>query len=341
MLPAASGVGLNASGETKPRIAALAAVLVEHPLAFPLSRWQTNLTMNTNRREFFKLAAVSTIAAAASPTVSVAANAAPAKTAHLRLSCQDGVAPGKDLSEKFDFLESLGFEGVEWGGGGLPGRVEGIQKALQGRKLKTSAICAGFSGCLISEKDEDRKKAVASIKEILTAAGALGSTGMIVVPAFNGQTKLGHWEAREVLVETLADLGEHALKAGTTVLLEPLNRQEAHFLRQVADAAEICKNSKSAGACVMGDFWHMTWEEPDDMAAFLAAGERLRHVHMASRKSRRMPGEDEGDHYVNGFKGLKFIGYDNFVSFECGCKGDRKAALTTAVKLLREQWQMA
>jgi sugar phosphate isomerase/epimerase len=62
---------------------------------------------------------------------------------------------------------------------------------------------------------------------------------------------------------------------------------------------------------------------------------------MASRKTRRMPGEDEGDHYVNGFKGLKFIGYGDFVSFECGCKGDRKTVLTAAVKLLREQWEMA
>jgi len=31
----------------------------------------------------------------------------------------------------------------------------------------------------------------ATMKEILTAAGALGSTGMIMVPAFTGQTTLG------------------------------------------------------------------------------------------------------------------------------------------------------
>ena len=89
----------------------------------------------------------------------------------------------------------------------------------------------------------------------------------------------------------------------------------------------------------MGDFWHMTWEETSDTAAFLSAAKYLHHVHMASRKSRNMPGEDEGDNYTEGFRGLKLIGYQDFVSFECGCKGgDRKKALTTAAKLLRDQW---
>ena len=91
----------------------------------------------------------------------------------------------------------------------------------------------------------------------------------------------------------------------------------------------------------MADFWHMTWEEPNDMAAVVAAGEKLRHVHIASRKTRKIPGEDAGDNYVVGFTGLKLIGYQGFVSFECGNKGDKKVALPAAVKLLREQWEKA
>jgi sugar phosphate isomerase/epimerase len=250
------------------------------------------------------------------------------------------VAPGNSLAEKLDFLEELGFEGFEPGGGGLSKRVEELQKALQGRKIKISAICAGFQGVIISEQEETRRKAIDSMKEILTAAGALGSTGLIIVPAFNGQTKLGHQESRELLVKLLAELGDHAQKAGTRILLEPLNRRECHFLRQLADAAAICNDVNNPGISQMGDFWHMTWEEPSDAAAFLAASKHLHHVHIASRKTRNMPGEDEGDNYVDGFRGLKLIGYQDFVSFECGCKGDRKKSLTAAVKLLRDQWAM-
>jgi len=50
------------------------------------------------------------------------------------------------------------------------------------------------------------------MKEILTAAGALGSRGMIRVPAFHHQTKLGHQEARELLVKLLGELGDHTRK---------------------------------------------------------------------------------------------------------------------------------
>jgi sugar phosphate isomerase/epimerase len=297
--------------------------------------------MKLNRRHFLTVSTATGILGAAAPAARAFNLPDPPQKAALRLSCQEGVAPGKTLAEKLDFMEELGFVGIEPWGGGLQNRVEEFQKALQGRKVKLSAVCAGFEGCLISEQEPVRQKAISSTKEILTAAGALGSTGMIVVPAFHNQTKLDHKESRELLVKLLADLGDHAQKAGTRVLLEPLNRRECHFLRQVADAAAICNDVNNPGVALMGDFWHMTWEEPCDMAAFMAGRKYLHHVHMASRKERKMPGEDQGDNYVMGFKGLKAIGYQDYVSFECGCKGDPKKALKEAVKLLRDQWEQA
>lgn len=295
------------------------------------------------RREFFTLSAVAGLMAGVTPAARAFQIPDPAQKARLRLSCQEGVAPGKTLTEKLDWLEAQGFESIEPWGGGLGKRVEEFQKAFTGRKIGIGAICAGFEGVLISEKEEERTKALNSMKEILTAAGALGSTGMVMVPAFNGQTKMGHQEARELLVnKLLPELGDHALKAGTRVLLEPLNRGECHFMRQVSDGAAIARDSKSAGIGVMGDFWHMTFEETSDFAAFVSAGKYLHHVHMASRQTRNMPGEDPGDSYVDGFRGLKAIGYQDFVSFECGLKGsDRAKALSEAVKLLKANWEEA
>ncbi|WP_286847314.1 MULTISPECIES: sugar phosphate isomerase/epimerase family protein, partial [unclassified Proteiniphilum] len=189
-----------------------------------------------------------------------------------------------------------------------------------------------------------RKQCRNTMEDLIIAAGELGSIGVIIVPAFNSQVPVmpHNQETRDFLCEQFEEMGTFAQQQGTTVILEPLNRREAFYLRQVGDAASICRDINNPGVKCMGDFWHMTWEENSDMGAFISAGEHLQHVHVASRKRRSMPGEDgEADNYVNGFKGLKMIGYDKYVSFECGCQGDRKVVVPAALELLRKQWEEA
>lgn len=262
----------------------------------------------------------------------------------LKLSFQEGTAPGANLNEKFDYMENLGIVGFEPGGGGLAGRVSEIKEALKGRTIKVSAICAGFSGFVLSSEEAVRKEFDTTIKEIIVAAGELESTGVIFVPAFNSQLPvMPHTrETRDKLCEIINELGTFAQQQGTTVIFEPLNRGEAFYLRQVADAASICRDINNPGVRCMGDFWHMTFEETSDYGAFFSAGEYLQHVHIASRKRRSMPGEDgEADNYTEGFKALKMLAYDKYVSYECGCQGDRAVVVPESVALLRKQWSEA
>lgn len=301
--------------------------------------------MSLNRRSFLGTA-VSGVAFAASGGLfsSFKSDASSGKkhSSKLKISCQEGIAPGKTLTEKLDFMESLDIVGLEIWGGGLEKRVTEIQQALQNRSIKVSAICAGFEGWLIADDPAIREKCMNSMKTIIGAAGELGSTGVIFVPAFNNQKSLPDKEARELLLGQMKELGDYAHERKTRILIEPLNRRECYFCRQVADGAAIVRDVNSPGAAVMGDFWHMTWEETNDRAAFLAAGDYLHHVHIASRKRRKMPGEDgEADVYINGFRGLKEINYQDYVSFECGSVGDPKVTLPAAVKLMREQWKKA
>lgn len=263
----------------------------------------------------------------------------------LNISFQEGTLQGDSLNAKLDIMESLGVNGLEVGGRGLGNRVDEIKQALAGRNIKVSAICAGFQGFMLAEDEATRNLCRDTMREIIVAAGALGSTGVIIVPAFNGQkpAKPHTQETRDFLCQWFNELGSFAHENGTTVIFEPLNRGEAFYLRQVADAASICRDINNPGVKCMGDFWHMTHEETSDLGAFLSAGKYLQHVHMASRKRRIMPGEDgEADNYVDGFRGLKILGYDKYVSFECGTKmEDRNAAATQAVELLRKQWEEA
>ena len=265
--------------------------------------------------------------------------------AKLNLSFQEGTLEGDSLNAKLDLMEKLGVVGLEVGGGELGKRVDEIKKALEGRNIKVSAICGGVKGFMLSQDETIRDQCRDSMREMIVAAGALGSTGVLTVPAFSSQVPaFPHTqETRDFLCKWYDDLATFAHQNGTKVILEPLNRGEAFYLRLVADAASICRDVNNPGLSCMGDFWHMTWEETSDLGAFISAGKHLQHVHMASRKRRLMPGEDdEADNYVDGFRGLKLIGYNNYVSFECGSKAaNRNEAAARAVELLRKQWEEA
>ena len=297
-----------------------------------------------DRRNFLKVGAAGLAIASTPLTTLTSCTSAKKKTGVLNISFQEKTAPGSSLDEKFDYMEKLGVTGFEPHGNQLITRFNEFQQALKGRNIKVSAICAGFKGFILAEDPAVKAEFDSTMRELIAAAGEIGSTGVIMVPAFNRQKPcMPHTlETRAYLCEQMHELGEYALQHNTTVILEPLNRKEAHYLRQVADAAAICRDSKSAGVKCMGDFWHMQ-EETSDYAAFLSAGpEYLQHVHIASRGERKMPGEDgELDTYVDGFRALKEMGYDKYVSFECGCKGDREISVPAAVELIRTQWELA
>lgn len=294
--------------------------------------------MRANRRAFIAGTTAAAFGLAASRTFGVELPA-PKQAAVLKLSSQLGVIPGGSLEAKLAKMKAWGFEGVELGGD-IVGNEKKYRDAVANAGLKVSAICWGScEGKLVSEDESKRKEGVDALKQVLESAGQLDSTGVIYVPAFNGQTKLTNQEIRKVLLDTFPAIGEYAVSVKSRILFEPLNRGEAYFLRQVADGAAICRDINSPGVQLMGDFYHMYIEETSDLAAFLAAGDYLHHVHLASR-IRVLPGQDERQ-FVDGFRGLKLIGYQDYCSFECGVKGDREVEIPKSMAFLREQWQKA
>ena len=295
--------------------------------------------MNITRRGFIASTATAAAGAAIAPGSARAEEPKAKPEAVLKLSSQLRIIPGKDLAEKLAMMEKWGFDGVELGGD-IVGKEKKYEDAVKKTNLKVSAICWGsHNGDLVSDVVEKRAGGVEALKCVLTAAGALGSTGVVFVPAFNGQTKLNNQEIRKVLVDTLPAIGDHAVKAGTRLLMEPLNRREAFFLRQVADAASIARDCQSPGIGVMGDFYHMAVEETSDLGAFISGGPDVHHVHLASR-TRVLPGQDDR-RFVDGFRGLKWIGYRDYCSYECSVRGDAREEIPKSMAFLRDQWAMA
>ena len=70
------------------------------------------------RRDFIKLSAMAGLAAAITPAAKAFQIPDPAQPAELKISLQEGVAPGNSLKEKLDFMEANGIVGLEPGGGG-------------------------------------------------------------------------------------------------------------------------------------------------------------------------------------------------------------------------------
>ncbi len=304
--------------------------------------------MTLDRRKFIKTTLAGSAAVAVGGCSSFATASGKSRGAssnvELKLSFQEGNAPGANLIEKFDFMEANGVVGFEPHGKPLLSRKQEFKDALKGRNIKMSAVCAGFDGFILSTDPEIRKLCRDTMEQLIIAAGEFESTGVIIVPAFNHQVPaMPHTqETRDFLCEQFDEMGTLAQQHGTTVILEPLNRGEAFYLRQVADAASICRDIANPGVTCLGDFWHMTWEETSDYGAFISAGDYLQHIHIASRKRRITPGEDgEADNYVDGFKALKKLEYDKYVSFECGAEGEREVVIPAALELLRAQWEEA
>ena len=309
-----------------------------------------------NRREFIACASFAG-AASAVATAGAEGRKSPEGGAQLRLCLQWGAIPvADDFNAKLDYLEANGYSAVEIPTGKtgewLLEKGEAFGKAMAGRKLTCATVCGPSRFDYADPAKNDAE--VARFMPILEIAGALKSVGVIICPA-RAKPEVGLKELREDFVtNTGKRLAEKAAKCGTSIVLEPLQRKETPFLRQVSDGAKMAQEI-GEGCKVMADLWHMTWEEANDRAAILAAGPLLAHVHIASRRTRKIPGSDgEADDYRLAFRGLKEIGYGGAVSLEAGwvpkgkdAKGkpilpdlaERHTILSGMCALLRAQWE--
>lgn len=280
----------------------------------------------------------------------------PERPAELNLCLQWWGIPGNEMKEKLDFLEANGFGAVEIPSGDWPIKNADLMiEALKGRKLFLATAC-GPSDFSYAEQ-EKREAEVQKFLPIIEALGKMKSVGLILCPARGRLSEPGYLSGKELRKDFVENTGkrlaQQAAKHGTSIVLEPLRRNETPFLHQIADAARIAADI-GPGAAVMGDFWHMGLEEMSFMGAFLSAGKLLKHVHIAGLKERIVPGvHPEADQYVDGFKGLKLIGYRGAISFEGGWprnpadpkkelpQEEKTKLILNMVKFLREQWAMA
>ncbi len=253
------------------------------------------------------------------------------------------IVPGETLEERLATLEAWGYQGIQLSRRTLELGWPAIKRALAGSSVR---LCiAGGTGGLLAADPEARRAAVERLKDGLRLAADVGAIGSLVVPVrlqpelpAPSPPKTLYELEREILIEELAEVAPVAEETGTVVIIEPLNRYETHFIRQLSQAADICRAVGSPGIKLMADFFHMNIEEADMGKAIEEVADCLAYVHLAD-SNRYQPGAGHLD-FRPGFAALKRIGYDGYMTLECRILGEDKGqALVETARYIRAIWE--
>jgi sugar phosphate isomerase/epimerase len=264
----------------------------------------------------------------------------------MKLACQEQLLPGGSLQAKFEFARRAGFDGIELrarGDGQFAARLPELRAAVRaGVVMRT--VCPETDH-FIGDFDADRRRdAVTQLRSQLSVIAELGGEG-VLTPASWGMFSLrlppftpprGPQEDREVLLEALTVLGEHAAREGVWLAVEPLNRYEDYMVNRLDQAAGLAQEvQRLAGVDsvrVCADLFHMNIEEDDLAKAIVDTGRRIAHVHVDD-SNRLQPGTGHLD-FAGVFDALRTIGYDGWLTLECRLRGDPEEALPATGRFL-------
>jgi len=247
-------------------------------------------------------------------------------------------------------MKEIGFDAIEVGDGG--GNVESAtrlrRRVEDAGLIVASMYMGGPEHPLMSEDPAERQRGLDYAKAKMETAQAVGAYSIVYVPVRGGQPEAVRNLPERVLwertVRVLRDLGPMAVEHNTNIVLEPLRRNEAWFMRQVTQAVRLCQEANTPGIAALGDTYHMYTEDANSMTAFMSGGDYIKHVHIGSGRGRVLPNAENhstpGHTHTEVFRGLKFIGYNGVCSFECGVggSGDLRVEMPRCLDYLRQCW---
>jgi D-psicose/D-tagatose/L-ribulose 3-epimerase len=250
--------------------------------------------------------------------------------------------PKVSLRERAMLVHSLGYDGIELGQEWLNQPVEAIREQLAGIDVAVSAIVGSIQ--LLDTDPQKRAEGVDLDRRRLQMAKDLGADCVIEVPVF-GANKFQDispvMTAREVeeklLIAGLKQLTGDVERTGITLLLEPCNHKETHFMNRQSQAAEIIQAVGAPGIRTLSDFYHMQLEEKDIGETLSVYGKYTAYVHLADGVARTEPGSLPFD-YRPGFRALKKLGYAGWLTVESGATDNPEGALGRALAYLKRQW---
>jgi sugar phosphate isomerase/epimerase len=260
----------------------------------------------------------------------------------MKLACQEHMIPGETPLEKWRTIEALGYQGIELRGGGdaeFKVRLPELREAVR-QGAFFSSICGILPVFVGAFEKDKRRDAIERLKVLLTVAGELGAAGVIAPAAYGIHSNAlppfkaprTREEDHSVLLEGFGELGEHAKREGTKILIEPLNRYEDHMVNRLDQATALCDQIGLGSVAIIADLFHMGIEEENSADSLVAARKWLAHIHGAD-SNRCEPGAGQTD-FSAIRQALDRIDYSGFIALECRLAAGPLAALRNAAKAL-------
>jgi sugar phosphate isomerase/epimerase len=253
--------------------------------------------------------------------------------------------PKTGLRERARLVGDLGYDGIELGPEWLDQPTDALRELLHGTGVAVSAIVGSLQ--LLNPDPKLRAQAIELDRARLRMAKDLGADCVIEVPVFgaNRFTDISPvMSPREVedqlLVAGLKQLAAPAAETEVTLLLEPLERKETHYMNLQEHGADIVERAGSPRMGLLSDFYHMQMEETDIPATLGRCGRYTRYVHLADGDKRTEPGSLPFD-YRPSFRALKKWNYSGWLTVESGATDEAEAALRRALRYLKQQWAEA
>jgi D-psicose/D-tagatose/L-ribulose 3-epimerase len=195
-------------------------------------------------------------------------------------------------------IAGLGFDVIE-----LPVEEPGQWDAgraaelVSEHRLQASLCCVIGPGRDLSVPDRGVVEETLDYLRYCVDAAARIESGVVGGPMYAPVGRLWPMDAGERsatlgrVAEALRPLAEHAGERNVRLAVEPLNRYETSLLNTVEQGLELVELVGSPACGLLLDTFHLNIEEKDPVAAALAAGARIAHVH-ACGTDRGAPGAD-------------------------------------------------
>ena len=216
-------------------------------------------------------------------------------------------------------VKALGFDGVELMGDLAPYRAPEAARILRDEGLAVFSLTPADVD-LAHPDPAVREAGVYYFLRLLDFAAALDHP-LVACHGLVGRVRAISTQAEEraLFIDGVRQIAQAAQGLGLRVVMEVLNRYEAHLLNTAAEAVQFLDDVGADNVGILLDAYHMNIEEANPATAIRQAGERLWLYHVAD-SNREGIGHGHTDFGAQ-MAALADIGYAGPIILECTAPG--------------------